>query len=307
MSSLANAQGPEAPALRFHSIVAPDGVVLNVADSGPLDAPPVILLHGIGQSGMSWRKQLEGPLAQRLRVIAPDLRGHGDSGKPTDPAAYREACRWAEDMRAIQSALNLARPVLVAWSFGGLVAMHYVRCVGTESLSGIVLVATAGGRLVTTPAAAPSEGVRRAGAAARDMSSQDLRNNLRGARSFAGLMYARAPDAAWEEETVGALLRFPAYARRAMAGDTTGPDGSKLSGNEDLAARITVPLMVVVGTRDALSDGATLAATYRARFPGATVLEYDTGHSPFAEDPTRFDADLLSFVNASRGGPPTGD
>ena len=296
---------PMSASIRFHSIVAPDGVTLNVAESGPQDAPPVLLLHGIGQSGLSFRKQLEGPLAQQLRLVAPDLRGHGDSGKPADPPAYREAKRWADDVRAVQDALGLVRPVLVAWSFGGLVAMHYLRCLGSSGISGLVLVATAGGRLVAAPpAASPSEGVRLAGLAARDMASQDLRANIKGAKAFAALMYATPPDEAWEEETVAALLRLPAYVRRALAGDMIGPDGGKIASNEDLAVKVTLPLMVMVGRRDSLSDGAALAGAYRARFPGAAVLEYNTGHSPFAEDPARFDADLLSFVSAARGGTP---
>ncbi len=308
LSFCTTAPAAEPPAVRFHSVVSADGVVLNVADSGPAGAPAVIFLHGIGQSTMSWRKQLEGPLAGQLRLVALDLRGHGDSGKPSDTAAYREACRWANDVRAVQDSLGLSRPVLVAWSFGGLVAMHYVRCAGVESLAGLVLVSTSAGRLVTVPASAPSDGARVAGVAARDMSSPDLRNNIRGAKAFAPLMVADSADKDWEEETVAALLRLPAYVRRSLAGDLTGPDGAKISTNEDLAGRLSLPLLVIVGNRDALSDGAALAGAYRARFPAARVVEYPTsGHSPFAEDAARFDADLLSFVSATRGVPPAAD
>lgn len=294
--------------LRFHSVRAADGVLLNVVDSGPVDATPVLFLHGVGQSWLSWRQQLEGPLAGRLRLVAMDLRGHGDSAKPTDPAAYREACRWAQDVRAVQQALGLDRPVLVAWSFGGLVAMHYLRCEGGAGLRGLVLVATAAGRLVSPPAAGPTPGAQRAGAAARAMVDADLRRNLQGAREFAALMTASPPDAAWLDETVAALLRMPAYVRRAMGTELVDRDGKPITGNADLADRLTLPLMVVTGGRDALSDGASLADEYRRRFPAARVWVYaDSGHSPFAEEPGRFDADLAEFVSAIAGRTRAGD
>lgn len=294
--------------LRFHSVRATDGVMLNVVETGPVGGTPVLFLHGIGQSWLSWRRQLEGPLAGRLRLVAMDLRGHGDSAKPIDPVAYREVCRWADDVRAVQQALGLERPVLVAWSFGGLVAMHYLRCEGAGGLRGLVLVATAAGRLVTLPAVPPTAGAQRAGAAARAMVDPDLRRNLQGVRDFAALMTATPPDPAWYDETVAALLRLPAYVRRGLAGELVGRDGKPISSNADLAEAIKLPLMVVTGGRDALSDGAALAEAYRSRYPAARVQVYaDSGHSPFAEEPRRFDADLAAFINAISNQPRDGD
>ncbi len=289
----------EPSSLRFHSVRAADGVMLNVVETGPAAGTPVLFLHGVGQSWLSWRQQLEGPLAGRLRLVAMDLRGHGDSAKPADPVAYREVCRWADDVRAVQQALGLERPVLVAWSFGGLVAMHYLRCEGAGGLRGLVLVATAAGRLVTPPTAAPTAGAQRAAAAARAMVDPDLRRNLQGARDFAVLMTATPPDPAWYDETVAALLRLPAYVRRGLTGDLVGRDGKPISSNADLADAIKLPLMVVTGGRDALSDGAALAEAYRSRYPAARVQVYaDSGHSPFAEESQRFDTDLAAFISS---------
>ncbi len=301
---------PATETLRFHTVTSADGVALNVVETGPPEGIPVLFVHGIGQSWLSWRKQMEGPLGSRLRLVALDLRGHGDSGKPAAPAAYREACRWAEDLRAVKEALGLEKPVLVAWSFGGLVAMHQLRCAGPAGLGGLVLVATAAGRLVAPQASAgPSPGALQAAAAARDMASPDLRRNLAGARSFAALMTAQAPDTAWADETVAALLRMPAYVRRAMGTEIIGPRGEAIVTNADLAPVVAgLPLMVVTGARDALGDGESLAAAYRAAFPGAQVSVYGgAGHSPFAEDAVRFDAELETFVNATAGRPRAAD
>jgi non-heme chloroperoxidase len=316
-SKVSAAESPSGPpaetqAWRYHAVTSSDGLVLNVAEAGPRDAPPVLLLHGIGQSHVSWRRQLDGSLPQRLRLIAPDLRAHGDSGKPADPNAYRNVCRWADDVRAVITALQLERPVVVAWSFGGLVTMHYVRCTGVEPFAGFAFVASAGGRLVTSrPASVPGAaerttaagGARSVTTATQDMTGPDLRVNLRGARAFARLMTATPPDAEWEAETIAALMRLPAYARRAMAGPQLGPDGRQIESNADLAERLVdMPMLVIQGGRDALSDGAALAEAYRARFPRAQIVIYErSGHSPFAEEPERFAGDLERFVVEARG------
>ena len=141
-----------------------------------------------------------------------------------------------------------------------------------------------------------------------EMSAPDLRRNLVGARAFARAMTATPPDADWYEETVAALMRLPAYVRRAMGGEQVGPDCARITTNEDLAARLTLPMLVVTGARDALSDGTVTAAAYRAKFPAARVFTYpEAGHSPFAEDAARFNADLEAFVNATRTAPPSAD
>src|SRR4029077_10346379 len=72
------------------SITVPDpdldkkSLTLNVVDTGTGD--PVLLLHGFPDSAEAWREQIKPLVAAGYRVIAPDLRGFGDSDKPRDPA-----------------------------------------------------------------------------------------------------------------------------------------------------------------------------------------------------------------------------
>lgn len=69
------------------AFTAPDGTRISYLAEGT--GPPVLLLHGFVSSATSWWKI---GAAQRLagtrRVLAPDIRGHGQSGKPADPAFY---------------------------------------------------------------------------------------------------------------------------------------------------------------------------------------------------------------------------
>ena len=57
-------------------------------ESGPVDGPLVVLLHGWPSTGLIWRAQIDALAADGWRCVAPDLRGYGDSSAPLSPAAY---------------------------------------------------------------------------------------------------------------------------------------------------------------------------------------------------------------------------
>ena len=59
--------------------LAVNGVTINVVMKG--DGPPLLLLHGYPQTHVMWHK-IAPALAEHYTVVAPDLRGYGDSSKP---------------------------------------------------------------------------------------------------------------------------------------------------------------------------------------------------------------------------------
>jgi pimeloyl-ACP methyl ester carboxylesterase len=83
--------------------------------------PPLVLLHGWGSTWYMWRK-LIGSLAERFTVIAPDLRGIGDSSKPLD--GY-DKLNLARDVVALVEELDLGPIQLVGHDWGGPVAYLY--------------------------------------------------------------------------------------------------------------------------------------------------------------------------------------
>jgi lipase len=91
---------------------------LHAHTFGPEDGPPLLLLHGVTASGLRYRRFAEEELPG-VRVIAPDLRGHGDS--TWDPPWNVE--RHVADLLALMDDLGLDRVPLAGHSFGGLVAM----------------------------------------------------------------------------------------------------------------------------------------------------------------------------------------
>ncbi len=99
---------------------APDGVQLAADAWGVPEAPPVILLHGGGQTRHAWKRTGEVLAGQGWHVLAMDQRGHGDSGWSKDGVYGIE--RFADDLRAVAATLP-RKPVVVGASLGGIAAL----------------------------------------------------------------------------------------------------------------------------------------------------------------------------------------
>ena len=98
-------------------VLLPDGTRIAYEEHGPPSAPPVVLLHGLGEGGVSWAA-VAPRLAERHRVLALDLRGHGASDWPGSYALER----MCDDVVGVLDALGLDVVVLVGHSLGGVVA-----------------------------------------------------------------------------------------------------------------------------------------------------------------------------------------
>jgi pimeloyl-ACP methyl ester carboxylesterase len=109
---------PDIPGVEIeHRFVPAAGIRFHVAVAGPPDAEPVVLLHGWPEHWYAWRK-LIGPLAERYRVYAPDLRGFGWSDAPR--GEYRKS-QLAADVLALLDVLELERVRLAGHDWGGFV------------------------------------------------------------------------------------------------------------------------------------------------------------------------------------------
>ena len=104
-----------------HSISAA-GLRTNYHDSGGTGAP-VLLIHGSGAGVSAWAnwRLIMPTLAQRARVIAPDMVGFGYSERPPGFAYTMDA--WVRQAVGLMDALGIARADLVGNSFGGGLAL----------------------------------------------------------------------------------------------------------------------------------------------------------------------------------------
>lgn len=273
--------------LRHRFVTAPDGVPLAVAECGAPEAPAVLLIHGFGQSYRSFQAQFTEPLCSRLHLVAFDLRGHGGSGKPWDPAAYDSRERWAGDVRAVIEAARLVDPLIVGWSFGGIVAVHHLAAHGVDGVRALMLVGSSGG-LVPPTSLSSGLSPEQIAAVARAAATPDIPGQVEAANWFVGVLTAKPLPAATTAELVQASLMLPAYARAAMKGLPVD--------NAGLEARLALPVRFLVGAHDATRsvDGLKALAT---RLPDASVVVFaDSGHSPFLEEPERFNRELMEMV-----------
>src|SRR5207302_790660 len=97
-----------------------NGVRVSTYIYGPPDAPPVLWLHGLGATKVSWLPNLV-PFADSFRLIVPDLPGHGESEKPRTDYTPRY---YARVMRKLLEAVDVEKAAVVGNSMGGRVTLE---------------------------------------------------------------------------------------------------------------------------------------------------------------------------------------
>lgn len=269
-----------APKAEAFTARSKDGLALSGQAYGDPKAPAIVLIHGLGQSRLSWELQTAA-LADRFRVIAYDLRGHGDSDKPADPAAYADGGLWADDLQAVIAATGVQRPVLAGWSLGGLVIGHYVARYGAEGIAGANLV-NAVTRL------APDLLTEHSRAFAPLLASPDFAIRTDAIERFLAACFAKPPAA----EAFRRMLVFNGMVPR---GVQQGILRISSDGLDEAFGRIP-RLLVTFGALDLLTSP-EMSRRVLALNPRATLSVYDdAGHAPFYEAPERFNRELAAFA-----------
>jgi non-heme chloroperoxidase len=261
---------------------------LAVREAGRPGGPPIVFVHGWSRSGADWCAQLTDPdLAARYRMLALDLRGHGESDEPE--GGYDDPQAWAADLAAV---LDLAESpaVLVGSSYGGLVITDYLRIHGDARIAGLLLA----GALTEIGPGNP-------GGAVGPLMAEGIRDYLAEEPAIAvpalmrlvtGMTAEPAPGPVVQRR-LGETLRVSPRVRRALfRRDVT---------SADVLAKITVPTLVGHGTEDAVV--APSAAEYAAgKIPGAVLRWFPAvGHLPFAERVEEFNPQLRELVDRSGG------
>ncbi|MEO8136297.1 MAG: alpha/beta fold hydrolase, partial [Betaproteobacteria bacterium] len=137
----ASHEGPNRwPSHRQSWVTTPDGVEISVREWGNPDGWTILFVHGLAQSHLSFLPQFASRLGDRYRLLAYDLRGHGESAKPLDPSFYNDGRRWADELAAVIDGMAAAMPILVGWSLGGRVLRQYLVHSGDSRISGLHFV-----------------------------------------------------------------------------------------------------------------------------------------------------------------------
>lgn len=116
------------------------GVRLAVYETGPVDAPAVVLVHGWPELAYSWKNQLGALAANGWRAVAFDLKGFGASDAPADPEEY-DCLRMTGDFAALLDALDIERAVFCGHDWGGALVWSMAQ-LRPERVAGVVGVCT---------------------------------------------------------------------------------------------------------------------------------------------------------------------
>lgn len=241
------------------------GVRLYYEDHG--EGLPVLLSHGYGASSAMWAGQIAA-LADRRRVIIWDMRGHGRSDSPEDPALYSQAAAVA-DMAAILDACGIAQAVLGGHSLGGYLSLDFYR-IWSERVQALMLFGTGPGYRSDE---ARAEWNRFAEKQARTLEEQGF-DALGGAETKIG-----------RHSVLGGLVR-------AARGILPQADARVM----DVLPEVAVPTLIVVGAKD---RPYLAAAEYMAeKIPDARKVTIpEAGHAANLHQPERFNAVVRDFLD----------
>ena len=276
--------------LTFTTVPGAGGLPLNVAETGKADGPAILFIHGMAMGYLSFKPQFDSDLAKDFRLVAFDLRGHGNSGKPWKPEDVQPSDIWADDVAAVIKAKGLTKPVIVGWSYGGFVAADYIRKYGTAGVAGLNLVGSLAGLVQQPPPVGnmtPDEMKRRAAM----QTSGNLLDNLSIVEATTKIFEfpGMTPEYRAEMHAMGVMV--PAYVRRAFVGRNLD--------HQDVTPKLTLPLLVTMGSND-IAQAPDAYARLKAALPKATYSVFEnTGHLPFAQNPARFNKELAEFVRAA--------
>ena len=247
------------------------------------DPPTTLLLHGIGNYGRYWDFFADA-VAWRLRLIAPDARGHGESGKPVDGYTPDE---FVADAVAILDQLAIARAVVVGHSMGGT---HAIRLAAAHP--------NRVERLVVVDAG--PEAMREGAERARRLS---LERPERLEYAAEALEYLRRTSPGYSEDVYANRMR---WLFKEDAGDVVWRSSrdslasimsSRGSDLWDALRAVRCPVLVVRGTKSNVLS-ADVAERMVKSLADGRLVELDAGHNVALDRPKELAEAVIAF---SRG------
>ena len=262
------------------NVKTPDGLTISAQEWGNPAGPEILFIHGFAQSHMSWMRQYDSDLAKEFRIVTYDLRGHGNSDKPLDPAKYKDSKAWGDEVQAVIDAAGLKRPVLVGWSYAGRVISDYVATHGPGRLAGINFVDAS----IKFIPEFVGENLKNLG----PMTSEDLATNIAATRAFLHGCFERQPSA----DDFEVMLSFNMMVLPKVR---AGLGGRPLDATADMS-KLKIPVLVTHGALDRNSKLGNSQYTASV-IPGSKLSVYEgIGHAPFYEDAARFNTEVRAFV-----------
>jgi len=238
---------------------------------------PLILLHGFPFDHMIWDGVI-GELEKGIRVIAPDLRGHGRSMITESDYSITD---MADDIIELMDQLQIREAVIAGHSMGGYIALEMTRHF-PERISGLALISS---HIFADPLEKKQSrfnDIDRIMAQGADVVLANMPNMLTHNDNVKNF----CRDAVVRMDSIGAMGALRAMANRATS--------------EDIWKALNIPTMVIAGSEDQL-----IPIEKSRSFAGlpkiSTLEEIDgAGHVPMLEAPDKVATALFRFINNTR-------
>lgn len=244
---------------------------------------PIVFVHGNTGSHRGFRRQFESLLAERFRLIAIDLPGHGDSEPALDPESAYTLAGHARAVVEVAQAMGAEDGIFVGWSLGGYVVLEAIPQLSRAA--GFLVIGAPPISSAADLAEALSQAPNLQAAFREESTDEQLEEYL--------AMYFKPgtpmPDAFRED-----FRRSDKRTRSALAASAAR---NELVDEVRTVAELDRPLAVFHGRLDAIAMRPYLD---RVRIPtlwrGAVVDVDDCGHAPQWETPELFNRLLEEFV-----------
>ena len=271
--------------LAHTQITGGGGVRLHVVETGNPMGRAILFVHGFSQSWLSWRRQMSSDLANDYRLVALDLRGHGQSDKPRE--RYTDRLLWADDILAVTRELHMEQPVLCGWSYGPIVILDYIRAYGEDDIGGVSFV---DGLTKLGSDAALSVLSPKMLSLVPGLFATEAEESVRSLTSLLRMCFVEEPSSEDLYLMLGYNFAVPPYVRQALF--------SRSLDNDDLLPTIRKPVLVVHGAQDPVVNPAIIDQ-YKASITHAQIqLMPGAGHAPFWDDAETFNEHLRTFCES---------
>ena len=259
--------------------VTTNGIKMSYIDTGG-SGTPVLLVHGFPLNVRMWRPQIDA-LGERWRLIAPDLKGAGDSEGPDDDAAYTMDS-YADELKGLLDELGIDKVVLVGLSMGGYVAFAFLRKY-PDAVGGLVLADT-------RAEADPPEGVEK-----RSKQQEQVRSE-----GTAGLVEALTGALLSDytkqnrPDVVTAVKDAMDNHARSFTGELEAMK-ARPDSTDDLT-KIDVPALIIVGEDDGVTPPDASRKMHEHISGSRLVVVPNAGHLSNLESPDEFNGALADFL-----------
>jgi pimeloyl-ACP methyl ester carboxylesterase len=244
-------------------------------------ATPLLFIHGFPLDRTLWAAQTRG-LADIARIIAPDLRGFGESGMPADAVTVDT---YADDLRGLLDALGVKNAVIGGLSMGGYIAFAFYRKYA-HRMRALILVDTRPG--ADSPEA--KEGRDDNAALAREKGAAAIADRML-PKMLAPKTFASYPDVAnvvrvlMERQSVEGIVG-------ALMAMRDRPDSTPT------LTEISTPTLIVVGAEDTLTPPKEAEAMCKVIRGARLVTIPDAAHLSNVEQPEVFNHAVREFLKS---------